>query len=307
MPKTSLPSSLRNKVKSSSDLKTNKSLLASQSTPLLGSIHQLSKINDTTNINLDPEVNCDVEIEIIPTRNDEDLFNYSSFDQTIIEGVETIKRNFVDTLNLTTKQNYDLYNLPNTFYYLRIRNSGENQTNDLKTVNSSLNIESSIKKNTTTMNTTASTNNLRISRTITKQEPTETVNKMTGTLMSQTFSSFYPKKDTSTLSGSVYDLEVVSQKEIDKNYYFTISSQGVTLFHNKESHFTPMTQWNREFELFQRVSNIKFFKLYKRWKVIFVCLLSVFLKDILIIYILMYIYECYRVFPSGSVIFDLVK
>ena len=75
------------------------------------------------------------------------------------------------------------------------------------------------------------------------------------------------KRPTSTLSGSVYDLEVVNQKDIDKNYYFTISSQGITLFHNKESHFTPMAQWDREFELFQRVSNIKFFRLYKRWKV----------------------------------------
>ena len=101
-----------------------------------------------------------------------------------------------------------------------------------------------------------------MSRSVTK--PESTITKKADTLVISKTISPLAKRETSTLSGSVYDLEVVSQKDIDKNYYFTISSQGVTLFHNKESHFTPMVQWDREFELFQRVSNIRFFNLHIR-------------------------------------------
>jgi hypothetical protein len=78
-------------------------------------------------------------------------------------------------------------------------------------------------------------------------------------------------------SGSVYDLEVVSLDKVDKNFYFTLSKEGVTQFRGKVSQFTGLAQWEREFKLFHRIAGINFFKVYKRWKVsIYSILLPVF-------------------------------
>eukprot|EP01034_Spumella_vulgaris_P027167 gene27167-33850_t len=67
-------------------------------------------------------------------------------------------------------------------------------------------------------------------------------------------------------SGSVYDLEVVPLDKVDKNYYFTLSKEGVTQFRGKVSQFTGLAQWEREYKLFHRIAGINFFKVYKRWK-----------------------------------------
>lgn len=67
--------------------------------------------------------------------------------------------------------------------------------------------------------------------------------------------------------GSVYDLELISLSQVDKNDYFTLSKEGVTQFRNKVSQFTCLHQWEREFRLFHKIVNINFFKVYKRWKV----------------------------------------
>ena len=67
--------------------------------------------------------------------------------------------------------------------------------------------------------------------------------------------------------GSVYDLELVSLDLVDKNYYFTLSKEGVTQFRNKVSSFTSLTQWEREYNLFHKIAHIDFFRVYKRWKV----------------------------------------
>jgi len=67
--------------------------------------------------------------------------------------------------------------------------------------------------------------------------------------------------------GSVYDLEVVSLDLVDKNFYFTLSKEGVTQFRNKVSSFTSLAQWEREFCLFHKIAKIDFFRVYKRWKV----------------------------------------
>ena len=67
--------------------------------------------------------------------------------------------------------------------------------------------------------------------------------------------------------GSVYDLEVVSLDYIDKNFYFTLSKEGVTQFRNKVSSFTSLSQWEREYHLFHKIAQINFFRVYKRWKV----------------------------------------
>jgi hypothetical protein len=68
------------------------------------------------------------------------------------------------------------------------------------------------------------------------------------------------------VGGSVYDLEVATQDTIDLNFYFTLSKEGITQYSHKSSQFTSLAQWHREFLLFHMISNIRFFKLYKRWK-----------------------------------------
>jgi hypothetical protein len=73
-------------------------------------------------------------------------------------------------------------------------------------------------------------------------------------------------EDYSAATGSVYDLEVVSQDLIDKDYYFTLSKEGITICRDKVSQFTPLAQWERETLLFNKIINIRFFTLYKRWK-----------------------------------------
>ena len=65
---------------------------------------------------------------------------------------------------------------------------------------------------------------------------------------------------------SVYDLEKVNQDDIDKNFYFTLSKEGITQYRNKVSTFTTIIQWEREYKLFYQISQIKFFTQYKRWK-----------------------------------------
>ena len=65
---------------------------------------------------------------------------------------------------------------------------------------------------------------------------------------------------------SVYDLEVVEQDAIDKEHYFTLSKEGVTIYKDKGSQFTTMQQWDREFKLFNKISDIHFFSQYRRWK-----------------------------------------
>lgn len=69
--------------------------------------------------------------------------------------------------------------------------------------------------------------------------------------------------------GSVYDLEMVALDQVDKNFYFTLSKEGVTQFRNKVSSFTSLNQWEREYHLFHKIAQINFFRVYKRWKVRF--------------------------------------
>ena len=79
-----------------------------------------------------------------------------------------------------------------------------------------------------------------------------------------TFYYMLPQKKTDT---KFYDLELVSQETVDPIHYYTISREGVTQYRMKESHFTTLTQWEREFRLFHKISRIRFFKQYRCWKV----------------------------------------
>ena len=105
----------------------------------------------------------------------------------------TTPRSFLESLQLTSKEHYELMNVPHSFLYLRMRT-----------------------------------------------------------------------KDSST-----YDLEKVQQEHIDKDNYCTISKEGLTQYRDKSSQFTKLEQFEREYKLFHKISRIRFFALYKRWKAFF--------------------------------------
>ena len=91
-------------------------------------------------------------------------------------------------------------------------------------------------------------------------------NHMTGMDGTAKGSHHKSKEGLSSVDGSVYGLEIANQNTIDPNYYFTLSKEGVTQYSNKTSQFTSLAQWHREYLLFHRISSIRFFRLYKRWK-----------------------------------------
>jgi len=67
---------------------------------------------------------------------------------------------------------------------------------------------------------------------------------------------------------SAYNLEIVRHDEVDTvaGNYFTLSKEGVTFFRGRESEFSSLEQYEREYMLFHSMSKIHFFKLYRRWK-----------------------------------------
>jgi hypothetical protein len=125
---------------------------------------------------------------------------------------------FIGSLNLSEDLLNELFKVPHTFFYLRLKSNGAE-----------------------------------------KSSPTS----MKG-------SGFDHSTEERGHNSSVYELELASLEEIDKNFYFTLSREGVTQFYNKVSTFTTLTQWEREYRLFHKIANINFFKVYKRWKVRYV-------------------------------------
>jgi hypothetical protein len=76
---------------------------------------------------------------------------------------------------------------------------------------------------------------------------------------------FYLSK--ANLNTRAYDLQLISQEAVDKNQYYTISKEGLTLHRGSDSEFTSLSQWEREYSLFHQISVIPFFRQYRRWKV----------------------------------------
>lgn len=96
---------------------------------------------------------------------------------------------------------------------------------------------------------------------------------------------FYMSPIGDTSRDRCYHLQVVPHDEIDPSNYFTLSRlvgrekltllrgvsgsnhcalqfafgcrEGVTHFRGKESEFTPLPQWNREFRLFNKISEVR--------------------------------------------------
>ncbi|XP_028179118.1 dynein heavy chain 6, axonemal [Ostrinia furnacalis] len=66
-----------------------------------------------------------------------------------------------------------------------------------------------------------------------------------------------------------YYLKVVPYEEIDRRNYLTISPCGVTHYTN-EMVFTKLNAWEQEYTIFVKLTDIKFFKLYRYWKAFYV-------------------------------------
>ncbi|XP_049884905.1 dynein axonemal heavy chain 6 [Pectinophora gossypiella] len=66
-----------------------------------------------------------------------------------------------------------------------------------------------------------------------------------------------------------YYLKVVPYDQIDKKNYLTISPCGVTHYTN-EMVFTKLADWEQEYTIFVKLTDIKFFKVYRYWKAYYV-------------------------------------
>ena len=158
--------------------------------------------------------------------------NFSSY------GIDS--HGFISSLNLSSKQLFDLYKVPQTFFYLAQNKMDDYNSADLpiKTMVPSTDLDSD-------------------------HGSSADVDSSNEFLM-----------DARNYNPSVYDLKPIALDQVDKNHYFTLSKEGITQFRNKISTFTSLVQWEREYKLYHKIANIQFFKLYKRWKVcILDCLL----------------------------------
>ncbi|XP_045784195.1 dynein axonemal heavy chain 6 [Maniola jurtina] len=66
-----------------------------------------------------------------------------------------------------------------------------------------------------------------------------------------------------------YYLNVVPYEDINKKNYFTISPCGVTHYTN-EMVFTKLSDWEQEYTIFMKFTDIKFFRVYRYWKAFYV-------------------------------------
>jgi hypothetical protein len=93
---------------------------------------------------------------------------------------------------------------------------------------------------------------------------------------------FYLSK--ANVNTRAYDLQLIAQEAIDKNQYYTISKEGLTLHRGSDSEFTSLSQWEREYSLFHQISVIPFFRQYRRWKVSTISFFSFLLFHYICIY-----------------------
>ena len=275
MPKTTTsPNRFRSKL--NADLHSNsRSLGISQSVPLLPSKYATRNALNTSNDDDKNDLSIDNNLE--HNKNNDGCFD------NVYENVP-IYEHFIDTLNMTEKQSLDLNNVQNMFYYLRprvypdeINKLGQSMSEATISTLKKTNNSSTTHQANTGARTMQSPPRSNISTIRLDPLPTPT-----------TLKTMINKKHllASTMTGSVYDLELVDAHHINKDNYYTISARGITLFQSKESYFTSIIQYDREFLLFQKICRIKFFKLYRRWKVSNVCTryLSILIYIILLVY-----------------------
>lgn len=64
-----------------------------------------------------------------------------------------------------------------------------------------------------------------------------------------------------------YSLREVKYKELKGKYtYFTMSRYGVTMWSPHENYFTELNQWQKEYQMYCKIINIKAFALFRMWK-----------------------------------------
>lgn len=64
-----------------------------------------------------------------------------------------------------------------------------------------------------------------------------------------------------------YSLQEYSWAELpNKHLYFTMSRHGVTYWHLSENFFTPLLQWQQEFQQFLSIIKIRTFAVFRLWK-----------------------------------------
>lgn len=211
-----------------------KSLLAAQKSAMLGGIRTISTSASAAML-LDPARRATASR---PSRNFSiDAFGGDDFSMDLPpvpgDGGHAGKVHFVsflDSLHLSAAQRHLLEHEPHTFFYLRVRGEGRQQDG------------------TTMLRSQA----LRDALEETKGSgPGDEERSLEG---------------NTCAAGSVYNLEVVSEDQIDKDRYFTLSKEGVTIYRDRMSQFTPLAQWERETLLFNKIIHIRFFTLYRRWK-----------------------------------------
>jgi len=215
---------------------------------------------------------------------------------------------FLNELNLTGDERHALQHVPNTFFYMRIKNSAnipvpvgktrkqqkvEGTSNgnggaSTELLLDNVNAASALSLSVDTIGGNSNNNN----KSSEEQAAAATMNasvalsqlsvgdipptpatanggnelldefgqSMTSSQFLQcTLSLHEERKVIETERCSVYDLEVVPQEYIDKDHYFTLSKEGVTIYKDRQSQFTMLTQWEREASLFNQISNIYFF------------------------------------------------
>jgi dynein heavy chain, axonemal len=74
-------------------------------------------------------------------------------------------------------------------------------------------------------------------------------------------------EDVLSVDSHPFALEVVSASETDPENYYTLSAGGVTRFTGTSSEFTPLAVWEAEHANLKAIEQIRFFKLFRRWKV----------------------------------------
>ena len=199
---------------------------------------------------------------------------------------------FLKTLNLTDDERHALMHVPNTFFYMRIKSSTNvpvplsiNKRMQKATQGQSGPITKTAAKSnslegTERMGASAALAQLSIggmSEGKVEDSPEKPQgNILLAELQSPESSGILQSLPSVAKSGprnaadqdrcSVYDLEVVPQEYINPDHYFTLSKEGVTIYKDRSSHFTMLNQWEREARLFNKISNIHFFAVYKRWK-----------------------------------------
>lgn len=60
-----------------------------------------------------------------------------------------------------------------------------------------------------------------------------------------------------------YDYQIVSYAKRNPTEYMTISSQGVTLYHDKEAEFLTRKEWLEDEKIYYKLQKIDFFNQYK--------------------------------------------